>query len=234
MLKNNWAFPIVRTTLVFCACLFGSGCYTPPFEPHELTPVGDVDPQMVVSDFAESIPSDFETDNSITFRFFRRQIAALGYASINRRERKFEIVCVNHMGMQLFHISGDQEGNHLKHALPEFKEHEGFADAIGNDIRRIYFDLLPGKKAEPHVGSRKISFRQPRNDKMIEYVFGGEGNLLLKKSAGSKWRTRWEVAFYEYFKIKNKRTSYVFPRGIVLHNRRYKYRLIIRTRSVDL
>ncbi len=224
-----------RTAVIVSVCMLSGACYSPPFRPPELVPTGDAEPRAVADRYARALPDRFETENTIIFRFFRNEIAALGYARVDRTDRTFEIVCLNHMGAQLFHISGDADGkNHLKYAIPEFREHPEFTDAVGNDIRRVYFDLIPAASAEPELHRNRISFEQRENDINIEYVFGGEGQHLLQKRARTRWRVRWEVAFYEYFPVSDGRATYVFPRGIVLHNRRHRYRLIIKTRSVEL
>ncbi len=225
----------LKKTVVLLLCLSLGACYSPPFRRTELAPLGDVEPEKVVARFGERLPAVFETENTLIFRFFRNEIAALGYASVNRETESFEIVCVNHMGVMLFHISGDDSGNHLRYAMPEFKEHPEFVDAVGNDIRRVYFDLLPREPADAQVRNNRIIYRQAHNDTSDVFVFGGEENLLIEKSERTRWRTMWKVNFYEYFQVSgDEQPAYIFPRGIVLHNRRYRYRLIIRTRSVDL
>ncbi len=197
-------------------------------------PPGDVEPDSVVARFDERLPSAFETENTIIFRFFRNEIAALGYARVDREAGSFEIVCVNHMGVMLFHIAGDEDGNHLRYAMPEFKEHPEFVDALGEDVRRVYFDLSPAEPAGARLRRDRITYRRDRNGTSDRFVFGGEENLLIEKSERTRWRTLWKVNYYEYFQVSgDERQDYVFPRGIMLHNRRYRYRLIIRTRSVE-
>ena len=229
--KFSFVFHLLCTAIF---CMFFSACYSPPFQETELVPVDVVDPKTVVEDFENRLPKSYETENTIIFRFFRNEIAGLGYASVDKEAETFEIVCLNHMGMQLFHISGDQDGNHLRHAMPEFREHPEFVDAVGNDIRLIYFDLIPPDSAEARIHRDRSSFRHPREDKTIEYVFGGEEKALLKKRAGTFWRRHWEVTFYEYFTESGDESDFMFPGGIILHNRRHRYRLIIKTRSVEL
>ncbi len=225
----------VKLSAAVFACFLLGACYSPPFRKPELKPVSGVKPHEVSKRYSAKLAPSFETENTVIFRFFRNEIPALGYARVNRTTESYEIVCLSHTGAQLFHISGDKDGNnHLVHAMPEFREYPGFADAVGNDIRRIYFDLVPDPSAEPEMRRNKIRFRQPKKDKTIEYVFGGRENMLLKKRARSDFRILWEVSFFEYFDAPDDVPEYSFPGGVVLHNREHRYRLIIKTRNVDL
>jgi len=228
-------FLTIRIIALAFICLLAGACYSPPFKEPELRPVEDSDPYDAVESFKRRLPESFETENTIQLRFFRHSIAALGYASVNRSEGTFEFACVNHMGMQLFHITGERDGSKLTYAIPEFKERPEFAEALGEDIRRIYFDLLPEEGAKAKLHRRHFTFKRSKDDKeTVEYKFGGKQNALLRKRAKAGWRTNWEASFYEYFEVTDGEDVYLFPRGIVLHNRRHRYRLIVRTRSVEL
>ena len=219
---------------VLLLCLLLGACYSPPFRRTELVPLGEVEPVSAAEGFERRLPGRFETENTIVFRFFRNELAALGYASVDREKEAFEILCLNHMGVQLFHISGDDDGNHLIYAMPEFRKYPEFVDAVGDDIRRVYFDLAPPARAESRVRRDRIMFRRSEKGKTVEYVFGGRDKNLLKKRGMAGRRTLWEVEFFEYATLAGPEGEYVFPGGAVLHNRRHRYRLIIRTRSVDL
>ncbi len=214
----------VALLLVVALC----GCYSAPFERPQMVPIGDVTPAEVRDGFAARLPERYETEDTLIFRFLWRKIAVLGYTRVDRAERRFEALCLNHIGVPLFSIGGDAEGNYLRRAMPEFAEREELTERVAADIRRIAFDLVPPPGAEAQVLKDRVIFRQSRPDGAMEYVFGGPGLLLLKKRFIAGGRRRWEVAFYEYAGPD----GYVHPGGIVLHNREGRYRLIVRTRDV--
>jgi hypothetical protein len=97
------------------------------------------------------------------------------------------------------------------------------------DVRRIYFDRTPSPSAEPEALPEKIVFRESLGQgEALEHVFGGEGALLLEKRFRKDGKVAWRVNYYEYARSGD----YLYPRGIVYHNRANRYRLIIRVRGI--
>lgn len=226
--ENRIRFPWKYLPLVVAFGL--SGCRTVPFEKPVWVDLPDVvDARGVAMDFAARIPERFETENTLVFQFLWREIAVLGYAKVDRVERTFEVLCMNHMGVQLFHLSGDAQGSRLRYALPEFEKRPEFAEAVGEDIRAVYFDLVPGAGAEADVRSDRIEYSELFNDgDAREFVFGGGDLRLLRKRIRIDGDVIRVVSFYEY----QDRDGRVYPGGIVLDNREYRYRLIIKTREM--
>ena len=77
--------------------------------------------------------------------------------------------------------------------------------------------------AEVKKTKDSIVFRETRDGKRIEYVFGGAEGLLLEKRCGRR-----RIRYYEYAEKAGKR----FPGGIILENRKYHYRLVLRLKEV--
>lgn len=219
-----------QSLLAAVLMLFLTGCYSVPFEQPRLTPLNDeISPEETVKDFQERLPERFVAENTLVFRFLRNQLAALGYAKIDRDEGTFEVLCLNHLGVRLFHISGDKEGNHhLRYAIPQLKEIPNFADNVGEDIREIYFNLLPGPEAEAHREWRRLVFREKKGSRRVDYLFGGTDNNLIEKRIYRNNRIQRIISFYEY----TSGNDFIFPKGVVLHNPRYRYRLILSSRDV--
>ncbi|MFW6044367.1 MAG: hypothetical protein ACOCR1_01360 [Planctomycetota bacterium] len=217
-----------------------TGCYSPPFEQPDMTELPpDTSAGEVADQFERSLPQQFQTEDTIIFQFsrllFSREIAALGYAEVNRAEDTFDILCVNHTGAELFHIQGDREGTQLLYAMPEFKKHPEFTDAVGDDLRAIYWAMSPGSKTRARVRRNKIVFSNDNGDGPDErkYIYGGPELALLEKWIVDDGVER-RVRFYEYSSHERDGQKYVFPEGIVLHNRTYGYRLIIRNRGLQI
>ena len=231
--NNNRAFPTRYSALLASITLaLIAGCFSPPFERVELVPLGEVEPVQIAEEFEARLPEYIETDSdSIRFKFLWEDVAALGYARIDREARTFEVLCMNHVGVQLFHIAGTEDESTLRFALPQLKEIPGFVDSLGEDIRRIYFDMVPGADAEARLSRKRLTLREELDSGRIEYIFAGEPPVLIEKRfrSGLFRRTRWNVEYFEY----DDESGRLFPRGVVLHNRPYRYRLIIRARNVS-
>ncbi|MFP4027651.1 MAG: hypothetical protein ACLFWL_07670 [Candidatus Brocadiia bacterium] len=218
-------------------CLIGvvlTGCYSPPFEQTELVSVENVSPETVSWNFQQQIAPAFESEERLVFRVFLgwKKIAVLGLTRLDREDRTLEALCLNHLGVSLFHIKGTPDETKLRYGLPEFKKHKKFPLAVGTDIRRICFDLVPAENAKVIAKPKRIIFRQKQDGGILEYVFGGPNVLLLEKRFFNKCffgrKLRWKVQYFEY----QEKDDYVYPRGIVLYNRKNHYRLIAQRRKI--
>ena len=218
--------------LACLACVILVGCYSPPFKETEMVPLGAVDPDEVVRAYQRQIADRYESEETLVLRLFWKEIAVLGYTRVDRGAGAFETACFNHLGISLFHVSGDPQGDRLRYGLSEFKKYPKFPERVGTDIRRINFELVPDEDAQAKVLQDRVIFQEKRDNGMLEYVFGGPDILLLKKrfleSGWLGWTLRWEVSFYEYTRAGD----YVYPRGVVLYDRENHYRLIVRRRDV--
>ncbi len=208
-----------------------AGCATVPFEPVPWTALPDeVDPDAVPEAFAAALPVRFVSEDTLVFRFFWREIAALGYTRIDREAGTFAVICLNHLGVQLFYITGDRQQTTLEYAIPEFADRPEFVEAIGEDIRRLYFDLLPAAEAQVAIGSDRLSFTLHQDNRRVRHIFGGPRLFLRQKRARQGWRRLWDVTYYEYRQVNGQ----WLPRGMVLRNHRQNYRLTLRIREVSI
>ncbi len=102
---------------------------------------------------------------------------------------------------------------------------------VGEDIRRIYFDLLPppGDPVQPDAQVTKRRYEVVFRQGELEYVFAGTGGYLVQKSCYNGFRLLWRVSYYEYQEKDGK----IYPRGIILDNRKYGYRLIADLKEIQ-
>ena len=217
-----------RLLVTLFGCMTLAGCFSPPFAPVELVPVGDVDPAAVRDAFARRLAPRYESEDTVVLRVFWKKVAMLGYTRVDREVGTFETIALNHLGVPIFRVGGDTKGDYLRFALPEIKEYPQFSEGVASDIRRIAFDLVPGDTAEAEVRSDRVIFRESRDGGVMEYVFAGCDLLLIQKRFTTGWFTDWTVDFYEY----RNADGFVYPRGVVFYNGDEKYRLIIETRDM--
>jgi hypothetical protein len=220
------AYPICHVTVA----LLLSGCATPriPFEPIRRVPVANVQPGIMKLKFATAVPSTLRIENTVTFRFRRRETVALGLVSARSGSQKLTVVCLSHVGLKLFEIVG--KGDTIEHsfAIPEFAKHRDFIPTVYNDIRKAYFDLLPAPGAEVDKQELAIVFRQEGPEGAIEHVFGGADGVLIEKRYYEGRRRICTVAYYEY----RKERGCLYPGGIILTNHKYGYSIIVRLKRI--
>jgi len=208
--------------------LCGVGCSSIPFQRVAYVPVDAVQPAAVREEFALSLPLKFQLINTIVFQYGRQAISAIGYTAVDTCEKVFTVAGLNPMGVKLFELSGDANNVECRFAIKQFTQRGNFARAVADDIRRIYFDRIPGPEAEVYKKKYKIIFRQPTEAGIMEYVFGGIDNVLIEKRYYDGDRRVWSVSYYEYCREKGK----LYPAGIILTHHEYRYQLIVRLKEI--
>ena len=195
-----------------------------PFEHPSLHPVADIDPGVIRDNFAASLPESFQLISSTVFIYKMHSFTAIGLTGIDVKTQKFTLACMNPMGVKLFELAGDKEGVDCRFAMKEFTQKGDFAKMVADDIRNIYFNRIPDKDAGIVKQNKKIIFFKPVNSGRMEYLFGGNGNLLLEKRFLKKGRKIWSVFYFEHIKKNGK----LHPSGIIFKHYKYGYQLVIR------
>jgi len=111
------------------------------------------------------------------------------------------------------------------------KENESATkSAIATDIRHIYFNTIPDVNATLEHNESSFTFSD-ENGLDTHYTFSGEDVNLVEKKIDPGWFSAATKVFY--FNYKNY-SGFNFPTGIVLDNNKFRYRLIIKTKSVTV
>jgi hypothetical protein len=208
--------------------LFIAGCVSAPFQNTAEVPVGAVDARSVAERFSNDLPTDFQLLQTITFEYGAQTFSGLGFAEVNAKEQAFSVVCMNYMGVKIFEVYGNKHEIRAPFVMDELKRGGNVAVAIGEDIRRIYFDLIPSADAIIDKGKYRILFTQPSGQGVMEFIFAGAGHHLVEKTYYEDRQPVWSVSYYEYQSANGK----LNPGGIVLENFRRSYRLIIRLKEI--
>lgn len=215
-------------TLLLGAVLL-AGCATVPFRETPRVPMAAVDPRRLLAQSRLALPEHLQLLSSVVFNYRWRKVAGIGLLEIDRPARTFRIVCLNPLGVKLFELSGDAQTTEAHFVMPPLLEQGGdFAGTVGEDIRRIYFDVLPAADASFRREKYAIIYRQPMAAGALEHVFAGAaGDLVEKRCVDENDDLVWQVSYYEYRTVNGKRA----PQGIVLVNHRHGYRLTVRPKE---
>jgi hypothetical protein len=215
----------VRTALVLL--LAGTaGCRSVPFRAVTPVSVRDWDAAAVPERFAERLTDRFEERHAATFSlpFFR--MSGLGAVVGHRRERTFSLVCMTHTGVTLFALRGEPDAVHVHFMPPEMEQRPEIARAIGEDARRMFFDLTPGEQAAVRRRRTRLTYIDRGNGLRIEYDFAGADAVLTEKRIYRNGRKLATIGYYEY--RRDPESGAIAPGGIVLRNRQHGYSLILR------
>jgi len=219
---------MTRTVLLCILMFVSTGCASIPFQETVLVPIGSGDPRTLVERFQKNMPASYHLLNTIVIEYAWRKFTGIGFVDIDTRNKQFKVVCLNPMGVKLFELSGDQNKTTTHYAIPALTKNGDVATAIGDDIRRIFFDPVPSSDARIGKGKYKIRFQQPFEPGSMEYVFGGEVPDLIEKNYYGNDGIVWRTSYYEYRDWDGMR----FPQGIIFHQYQYGYRLIIRVKEI--
>jgi len=205
-----------------------TGCAGIPFQKAERVPIGKIEPSEVKEQFALMLPEKFRIINSVVFEYKGEAFPFIGYSDVDTLEKTFTVVGLTQFGIKLLELTGNNDKTELRFAIEEFTKRGNFAEAVADDIKKIYFNRLPGAGAKASKEKYKIVFASDENGATIEHVFAGVGNLLVEKRCTVDNIAVWSVYYYEY-RIENGK---LFPAGIILENDKYDYRLILRLKEI--
>jgi len=132
------------------------------------------------------------------------------------------------MGAKLFEITGTNELSTCPYALDEFLRFgTNFPAAVAADIRRIHFDPVPPPDAGRKTEEFALVYVSTQGESVVQHVFAGDKGYLVGKRFFEKGKEIATVDYYEYLGTG----STAFPRGIILHNRKYGYSLTLRLKD---
>ena len=219
----------IKNLLFGLAILCSSGCSSIPFEKVQYVSVSEVQPAAIREQFASTLSQKLQVINTIVFQYKRHKFSAIGYTDIDSLRKLFTIVCLNHAGIKLFELSGTDNSVECKFALEGASFPGNFDKAVADNIRRIYFDCIPGPESRIYKKKNKIVFKQSAETGIMEYIFAGADNLLVEKRYYEGWRKIWSVFYYEYLRKNGK----LYPAGIMLRHHKYNYQLTMRLKEIQ-
>lgn len=208
---------------------FLAGCVSAvPFRHAAQAPLGDASPLAVVQNFKERVPGEFNLLSSIVFDYGFITVSGIGYLDITTASGRYKVACLNHLGVKFFEFEGDRNGLTSQYVIEPLAKQGNIAAVVGEDIQRIYLDLIPAADARATRKKDKVLFRQRSGDGALEYEFGGKDLHLMRKTYREDERALWRVSYYEYQSKDGK----LYPTAITLTNYRYGYRLIVRQKEI--
>ncbi len=216
------------TILILFICL--SGCTSIPFQKTSYVPIDFVDPWTIVERFRNNSPENFQLVNTIVFQYSWNKFSGIGYIKGHIREKTFTVVCINPIGIKLFELSGNKYKVDSHFVLEQFSKKGDFAKAVGDDIRRIYFDTVPSSGAKIKKKKFQIVFTELLETGVVEYIFAGPGGYLVEKNYYEEGILNWKVSYYEYQQNNEK----IYPAGIILKNYKYGYTLTIKLKEIQV
>jgi hypothetical protein len=206
--------------------VIAAGCTHEPFTREPLPALQNADPNAMRESFAQAVPARFISDDSIIVDApFHDEVAILGVIQVDRVKGTFEVIGLNQVGIKLFDLAGDRQNTTVRYAIPPLMEHKDILIAAGDEIRRMYFNLVPDSGAKAAIEKTDVKYT---SGKMV-YKLGGNPAVLLEKRENGLFGPDWRVQYFKYTSDSGR----LYPRGLVMDNGTYHYRIIIKNRDID-
>ncbi len=207
-----------------------TGCATLPFDPMPTATPSPLSADAVRDAFAAAQPQRYEALQSVVFLIYGRKLGGIGSLAVNYTDNSFALAAMTHAGMKLFALQGTAHTIESEFALAAFGEKKHLAAAVGEDVRRMYFDIVPPASAETHRRRYSITYIHRSADGRTEYDFAGPRQLLAEKRIYKGWKLVSRIRYSKY----REHEGALHAHAVWLHNRTYNYKLLLRIKSVYL
>lgn len=212
--------PVLLPCLLCCAAVLLSSCASDPFEYEPLS--GKPEP----GEIADLMPPEAIIESSVVGEYRFSKMPLLSLTRIDFRTGMIRVAGLTPAGMKIFDLCGTKNSLENYHWLPGkyWSGHEEEASRmILGDISAIYLNLLPERFGNCRYENDGKQLAVTDGD--IRYVFAGAPPRLIEKSIFENGSRIMRIKYYSY--------ENAFPANIMLENFKYKYRLVIRTLSVE-
>lgn len=214
----RWLIVVLPLWMVSCRSL------TPPV-PAELA--------RVQAACEEARPMAFEARQSLVMEFRPHwwwptlRLTTLGFARVEPQTGDFAVVCLSPMGVKLFDVVRTRGVSTARIALPLPGDPAELGRVMGEDISRLYFDLVPPPGAEVGQQGNRLVFRSRQGETWQEYEYDLLTTRLVRKVTGAGGRLS-TVTFEDYQRYPG---GY-YPTTMRLVNHQKRYTLILRNLEI--
>ena len=221
----------LKLTLAVMFLSLAVGCATEPFKSDPSPPLKDSNPQAVRHGFMNQLTDHrFTLDQTLKLQApFHKDLSVLSELVVDPAAGQFHMVGLSPLGVTLFQISGDHARVTIDFAVPPLMEHKDLLLELGRDVWRMQFDLIPGAGADVVAEETAIRFREETAEGRLTFEFGGDPTVLREKRVDGFFGTIWRVRYFQY----TSPPGMVHPRGVVIDDDRFHFRLVIRNRSIQ-
>lgn len=211
--------------IIICFLLFGlTGCATPQYSSK------NIDPYETVKEFDKKWSKKFTLIETVCFDIRGEKISGIGYIFVDRIEKTFTLSVMNQLGIKIFEISADKDRILSSFAIQDISDMGDFAVAITEDIRRIYFGVIPSPDAVITDRRGLLVFTERNESYRAEYFFDMSKKVLFGKRYFSKRKLYWETYYSDYLL----HGDFILPGKIIFKNHQFGYIIAVKLKEVKV
>lgn len=155
-----------------------------------------------------------------------RKIPMEGFLRLDLLQRSAHLLAMNEMGLVLFDLQIDEQGEQLQRAVPQLQQFKGFARGVAQSVRQIF--LSPRPQDTDHLQNRGNSQRLWRllPGGSLGFIFDCQGDLRETRLLAN--RGDWRVGYDQYRDFVVAR----LPEQIVLNDYQHALKLSLWIKEV--
>ena len=171
-------------------------------------------------------PGIWQLRQSALLEIGRRKIPLEGLLQLDIARGEARLAAMNEVGLVMFDLQLDAEGEQLQRAVPQLQRQPGFAQGVAESLRRIY--LQPQPLASDRLQLQPTSQRlwRPLPGGGLGFVFACNGELVETREVSDA--DDWRVLHNDYREFDGVR----IPQQIVYQDYRYRVKLSLWLREV--
>jgi len=212
-------------SVLLCAATL-SGCvglrWDPPLRSGE-----PPDPAQAMDAMSRSAPVRLQVVNSVLFEYRGRKMSGLGFLDVDAAKRTFGLACMTPSGVTLFQVTGSNGDVRCHFALEAFTNRGAFAETLGRDVERMFFDVRPPPGSSVSIEPGAAVFAHSGDSDRVEWVVSSDG-VLLEKRYYEKQRLVCRIGYYPSIE----KTPRWIPGRVCLQNLKYGYGLTVTVREI--
>ncbi len=164
-------------------------------------------------------PGIWHLRQSVLLELGSRKIPLEGLLRLDTKRREARLVAMNGMGLVLFDLQIDQQGQKLLRAMPQLEKQPGFAVGVAKSLRRIFLAPQPEGADQLEIRPDAQRLWRPLPGGSLSFSFSCTGDLreTRQKSQNGDWRTVYD----DYQPLAELR----IPQQIRFNDYRYRVKL---------
>lgn len=125
-----------------------------------------------------------------------RKIALEGFLRLDLKKREARLLAMNEVGIVMFDLHLDEEGQKLIRAVPQLQKLKGFDQGVAQSLRRIFFHTPPEAMDEPVLKDSRQRLTGGLGGDQLTFDFDCRGDLRTVRQRTDKGD--WRVAYEDY------------------------------------
>jgi len=180
----------------------------------------------IIADHWLNVGSIWRLRQSALLEIGPKKIPLEGFLRLDLEQKTARLLAMNEMGLILFDLELDEQGQILRRAIPQLQQINGFDQGIAQSLRQIFFQPQPDVNDHVEQGDNRYRVWRTLPGGSVSFIFDCRGDL--RRTRLNAEEGDWRVIYEQYRSYYGRR----LPDQIVLNDYRYGLKLTLWMREV--